>query len=105
MKGHGDDIAADVDEIEDEVPTLDLLPIESVPGHRTAFLNELKLSDVKQVLSKHQVPCEFSGGVLWCCNGTIAVRRLEAGKVVLEGCLSEDYFRVRELLYQQYAIV
>lgn len=29
----------------------------------------------------------------------------EAGKVVLEGCLSEDYYKVRELLYEQYAIV
>lgn len=90
---------------EDDIPTLDLLPLDAVPGHHTTFLNELKLSDLKQVLTKNQVPCEFSGGVLWCCHGTIAVRRHEAGRVVLEGCLSEDYFRVKELLYEQYAIV
>lgn len=29
----------------------------------------------------------------------------EAGKVILEGCISEDYYKVRELLYEQYAIV
>jgi hypothetical protein len=29
----------------------------------------------------------------------------EAGRVILEGCLSDDYYRVRELLYEQYAIV
>lgn len=29
----------------------------------------------------------------------------EAGRISLEGCLCEDYFRIRELLYQQYAVV
>ncbi|PSN48231.1 putative cleavage and polyadenylation specificity factor subunit 2, partial [Blattella germanica] len=74
-------------------------------GHQTCFINELKLSDFKQVLNKNNISSEFSGGVLWCCNGTVAVRRHEAGRVILEGCLSEDYYRVRELLYEQYAIL
>lgn len=47
-----------------------------VAGHQTAFINELKLSDFKQVLNKNSIPSEFSGGVLWCCNGSIAVRRV-----------------------------
>ena len=29
----------------------------------------------------------------------------ETGRITLEGCLGEDYFAVRELLYDQYAIV
>lgn len=29
----------------------------------------------------------------------------ETGRVTLEGCLSEEYYKVRELLYEQYAIV
>lgn len=29
----------------------------------------------------------------------------EAGRIQLEGCLGSDYFKVRELLYDQYAIV
>lgn len=29
----------------------------------------------------------------------------ESGRVTLEGCLSDDYYRVRELLYGQYAII
>jgi len=32
-------------------------------------------------------------------------RRHESGRVMLEGCLSEDYYLIRTLLYQQYAIV
>lgn len=29
----------------------------------------------------------------------------EAGRIGLEGCLCEDYYKIRELLYQQYAVV
>lgn len=29
----------------------------------------------------------------------------EAGRIQLEGTVCEDYFRIRTLLYQQYAIV
>lgn len=29
----------------------------------------------------------------------------DTGNVSLEGCLTEDYYKVRELLYEQYAIV
>lgn len=89
----------------DKILTLEPLPLNEVPGHQTTFINELKLSDFKQILNKSNIPSEFSGGVLWCCNNTIAVRRHEAGKVILEGCISEDYYKVRELLYEQYAIV
>lgn len=76
-----------------------------ITPHDSVFLNELKLSDFKQVLTKHSIPSEFSGGVLWCSNGTIALKRIDAGKVTIEGCLSEDYYRVRTLLYEQYAIL
>ena len=47
-----------------------------VAGHQTAFINELKLVDFKQILNKNNISSEFSGGVLWCCNGTVAVRRV-----------------------------
>ena len=33
------------------------------------------------------------------------VRRHDSGRVMIEGCLSDDYYVIRELLYQQYAIV
>lgn len=34
------------------------------------------LSDFKQVLAKSNIAAEFSGGVLMCCNNTIAVRKV-----------------------------
>lgn len=93
----------DVDD--EETKELTLEPNASIEPHDTVFINELKLSEFKQILAKSNVSSEFSGGVLWCCNGTIAVRRVESGRVIIEGCISEDYYRVRELLYEQFAIL
>lgn len=89
----------------DVVPTLEPLPLTQAPGHHTVFVNELKLSDFKQVLMRAGVQAEFSAGVLYCNNGMLAVRRNEAGRINLEGCLCDDYYKIRELLYEQYAIV
>nr|XP_018914860.1 PREDICTED: probable cleavage and polyadenylation specificity factor subunit 2 isoform X2 [Bemisia tabaci] len=85
--------------------TLDILPPNEEVGHVSSFVNEIKLSDFKQVLTKHNISAEFSGGTLWCCNGTVAVRRPEGGKVSLEGILCDDFFKIRHLLYSQYAII
>lgn len=95
----------EVEEDESKILTLEPLCNGSVLPHDTVFVNELKLSEFKQVLIKCNINSEFSGGVLWCSNGTIAIRRIENGKIIIEGCISEDYYKVRDLLYQQYAIL
>lgn len=86
------------------VPTLESLPINQVQGHRAVFVNEPKLSDFKVVLLQEGIQAEFAAGVL-ICNNMVAVRRNEAGRIQLEGALCDDYFKIRELLYSQYAIV
>lgn len=52
------------------VPDQDILP------HKSTFVNELKISDFKQVLSKNNIQSEFYNGALWCANSTIAIRRV-----------------------------
>ncbi|XP_018322472.1 probable cleavage and polyadenylation specificity factor subunit 2 [Agrilus planipennis] len=99
-----DDEPMEVDEDETKILTLEPLSGNASP-HDTVFVNELKLSEFKQVLAKSNITSEFSGGVLWCCGGTVALRRIESGKIMIEGCLSEEYYKVRDLLYQQYAIL
>lgn len=95
--------------MEDEdskILTLEPIPLNgTIPPHENVFINELKLSEFKQVLSRSNISSEFSAGVLWCSNGTIAIRRVESGRVMVEGSISEDYYRVRQLLYEQYAIL
>ncbi|CAH0550597.1 unnamed protein product [Brassicogethes aeneus] len=92
----------------EEEDDFNVLTLEPYPGeipHDPVFINELKLSDFKQVLGKNSIPSEFSGGVLWCSSGTIALRKVENGRIMIEGCISEDYYKVRELLYEQYAVL
>ena len=70
------------------------------------FVNELKLSDFKLVLTRHGIPSEFNGGVLFCGGQSrVALRRHESGRVTIEGTACPEYYTVRELLYEQYAVV
>lgn len=55
---------------------LTLEPQIEPDDHDPVFINELKLSEFKQVLAKSNINSEFSGGVLWCCNGSLAIRRV-----------------------------
>lgn len=88
----------------DTVPVLEQLPISQITGHTSVYINEPRLSDFKQVLNKAGIQAEFAGGVL-ICNNVVAVRRNETGRVGLEGAVCDDYYKIRELLYQQYAVV
>jgi len=103
-----DEAAEDGDEAVGKVviPTLEPLPEDQIVGHASIFVNELKLSDFKMVLSKHHISSEFQGGVLFCgSNSQVALRRHDSGRVTIEGSHCEDYYVVRKLLYEQYAIV
>lgn len=88
--------------VAEKVPTL--MPVPFAKGHKPIFVNEPKLSDFKLHLLKAGFTAEFSGGVL-IINSCIAVKRNAAGKVTMEGMIGPDYYRVRELLYDQYAII
>lgn len=98
--------AMDVDRVIPE-PTrvLTLEPLDDPPAHQSVFLNELKLSDFKQILNKHNISSEFSGGVLMCAGDRVMLKRVDTGRVTLEGCVCEEYYKIRELLYEQYAIL
>merc|ERR1719410_2385854 len=99
-----DEAAEDGDEAVGKVviPTLEPLPEDQIVGHASIFVNELKLSDFKMVLSKHHISSEFQGGVLFCgSNSQVALRRHDSGRVTIEGLHSKDYYIVRRLLYNR----
>merc|ERR1719507_1007032 len=68
-----------------KIPSLLPLPELENPGHGSVFVNELKLSDFKIVLTKNNINSEFIGGVLFCGNGSVALRRHDSGRVTIEG--------------------
>ncbi|KAK2553094.1 Cleavage and polyadenylation specificity factor subunit 2 [Acropora cervicornis] len=88
----------------DSVPVLEQLQLSQITGHTSVYINEPRLSDFKQVLNKAGIQAEFAGGAL-ICNNNVAVRRNETGRVGLEGAVCDDYYKIRELLYEQYAVV
>lgn len=104
MKSLFGDDEKELGEESEVIPTLEPLPPHEVPGHQSVFMNEPRLSDFKQVLLREGIQAEFVGGVL-VCNNQVAVRRTETGRIGLEGCLCQDFYRIRDLLYEQYAIV
>ncbi|XP_076039081.1 cleavage and polyadenylation specificity factor subunit 2 [Oratosquilla oratoria] len=89
----------------DDIPLLDVIEDVEMLLHNPVFINDVRLSDFKQVLSRAGIMSEFNAGILWCASGTVALRRQEAGHIAIEGPISEDYYKIRELLYAQYAII
>lgn len=83
---------------------LETLAQNAIPSHQAVFVNDPKLSDLKQLLMANGFQAEFSSGVLFV-NNIVSVKRNEAGKFRVEGCASEEFYRIRELLYGQFAIV
>ena len=78
------------------------------------FIGDLRLLALKNRLGTLGIPAQFAGeGVLVCGPGVepgakgsiVAVRKLEEGRVVLEGPVSGTYFAVRRELYGSYAQV
>lgn len=51
--------------------------------HKTVFVNEPKLSDLKKILAQNDIQAEFHGGVL-VCNGIIALKKV--GHILLWFC-------------------
>ena len=74
------EVPADDDDEEEEEEVMNVLellpPDEKASAHKAVFVNDLKLSDFREVLNKRGISAEISSGILWCCNDTIALRRV-----------------------------
>jgi len=91
-------------------PYLDVLPHgEYTHGHEAIFIGDVKLSNFRHKLHDLGFRTEFKGGAL-VVNGTVALRRDSEqtggkGSIHVEGSISEDYYKIRELLYKQFQIL
>ncbi|KAH0721772.1 hypothetical protein KY290_006344 [Solanum tuberosum] len=89
-----------------------LLPLSGpAPPHKTVLVGDLKMSDFKQFLASKGVQVEFGGGALRC-GEYVTIRKVgdasqKVGgaaiqQIVLEGPLSEEYYKIREYLYSHF---
>ncbi|CAG8500288.1 3142_t:CDS:2 [Acaulospora colombiana] len=89
------------------LPMLDVVPIEesNSGNHNPVFVGEVKLTELKRVLQSEGIVAEFKGEGVLVCNEKVAVRKSSAGQLILEGSLSEDYYKIRSIIYAQHAIL
>jgi len=91
------------------IPMLDVVPSNRPKiARNSVFIGEVKLSDFKQALATAGYKSEFYGGQLLTCDGTISLKRKEKSghsRIKIEGLISDDYFKIRDLLYSQYTII
>ncbi|KAA8533716.1 hypothetical protein F0562_031233 [Nyssa sinensis] len=91
---------------------LSLLPLSTpAPPHKSVFVGDIKMADFKQFLASKGIQVEFAGGALRCGEyvtlrkvGDASQKGGGAGiqQIVIEGPLSEEYYKIREYLYQQF---
>lgn len=80
-------------------------PIGQPWNRRGGRAGDVRLSDLRLALGQAGIAAEFAAGRLVCGAGRVTVRRADAdGELLLEGPLSEDYYRVRDVVYRQYHV-
>lgn len=65
------------------------------------FIGDVKLSQLKRALGAANIGSRFAGGGLYC-DGKVMVKRGEAGGLVIEGSLGDEYYKIRDIVYSQY---
>eukprot|EP00899_Mesostigma_viride_P011881 jgi/Mesvir1/20694/Mv14896-RA.1 len=73
-------------------------------GHKALYVGDVKLADVKESLGAAGIKAEISSGYL-LCEGLVTVRKGGAHNVILEGAISDVYFKVRDVLNTHYTIL
>ncbi|ORX87994.1 Metallo-hydrolase/oxidoreductase [Anaeromyces robustus] len=89
-------------------PVLDIIPPEEKNKNNSyipsIITGDLKLSEFKKLLQHEGYNAEFiPSGLL--VNESILIQKNDAGKLIIEGSLSSEYYKVRTLLYNQFAIL
>ena len=90
----------------DEEDTDDLVDPTQPLGHRTIFVGNPALRDVRALLEKQGFRCAFENGIL-VCNETVCVKKTsgESGGFVVEGPLCSDYYLVRQIVYGRFKML
>jgi cleavage and polyadenylation specificity factor subunit 2 len=87
-------------------PLLQIASDTTQKYHQPMLISEgkLKLDVLKQVLGKAGYHAKFRGGMLVCDDGVVLKRSMN-NEIIVEGVLSNNYFRIRKLLYEQYKVL
>ncbi|CAL2045573.1 unnamed protein product [Caenorhabditis brenneri] len=84
---------------------LDPLQRSRIPVHQAIFVNDPKMSDFKNLLVEKGYKAEFLSGTLIINGGKCSIRRSETGSFQMEGAFTKDYYKLRKLFYDQFAVL
>ncbi|EGF79032.1 hypothetical protein BATDEDRAFT_12823 [Batrachochytrium dendrobatidis JAM81] len=86
---------------------LEVVPVETqLTRQHVMVVGEAKLSQVRKVLDSQGFRTAFASGVLVVNEGKALIKRSGTdGSLALEGSISRDYYKIRELLYSTLAIL
>ncbi|VDM53348.1 unnamed protein product [Angiostrongylus costaricensis] len=77
---------------------------DSLEFIKVVYVNDPKLSEMKQLLINMGYSAEFSSGVLYI-GGVISIRRNEAGRFHIEGCAGPSYLKLRDIILEQFMVL
>ncbi|GAB2294030.1 hypothetical protein Dimus_028246 [Dionaea muscipula] len=94
---------------------LSLLPLStSAPPHKSVLVGDVKMADFKQFLAGQGIQAQFSGGALRC-GEFVTLRKVGdpnqkgggtgSQQIVIEGPLTEEYYKIRDYLYSQFYLL
>ncbi|KAF1771056.1 hypothetical protein GCK72_002881 [Caenorhabditis remanei] len=87
-----------------------LIPIHQAENHeklgklQAIFVNDPKLSDFKSLFVEKGFKAEFLSGTLLIKGGKCSIRRGEMG-FSMEGALEKDYYKLRNLFFNQFGVL
>ncbi|CAD6190076.1 unnamed protein product [Caenorhabditis auriculariae] len=84
---------------------LEVLTSKEIPCHEAVYVNDPKLSEFKNVLVEKGYKAEFQAGSLQINGGAFSIRRADTGSFSLEGAFSKDYYSLRNIFYEQFAVL
>lgn len=81
------------------------LDVGTGKGHGTLFIGTIMLNRLREALGKEGMSTEFAGGVL-CIENTesgsvVLVKKMGPQNIVIDGAFSEEYLRVRDIVYRE----
>ena len=82
-------------------------PLEQQDGesqHVCVQTRGMGLTDIKQVVAKAGLQSKFAGGTLLCPGGTVLTHSDGDNRLVMEGAVNADFFKVRKLVHDTYYI-
>jgi cleavage and polyadenylation specificity factor subunit 2 len=113
--------ASEVQKVPDDInPVLDLVPANMAAATRSVaqplHVGDMRLADLRRLMGTVGYTAEFRGEGTLLINGSVAVRKLGTGKIVIEGppfnpatmsvgSIANTFYDVRRTIYEGLAIV